>query len=373
MVEKESSKLRFDRRCVEMVRRVLAGRSTVKREVYREKDPKMYHRLVHTVVENYELLADVIKKCKYMEEDPELGVVRCFQILDRRVRNTRMRKRFAEAMGGKGLRFTRQAVFVRINTLRNGTEADIGSLEHEKTCVEHVYKILDSKDITACEGYRDGRLVIQNISSCLPAYILRPERGSVVIDTCSAPGNKTSHLSMIMENTGKIHAFERSPSRAQMLEAQLDKLGVRNAEVEKSDFMDASPDDFPAVRYILCDPSCSGSGIHLGYKKDEKRVKGLKAFQIGIVRHALRFSPERLVYSVCSDHEEEGEEVVEAVLKDSGYELEDISMFWGSSSSSGFPFSQKVIRCKGDGSGAAGFFIALFVRKRPWDGDSKQQ
>ena len=363
MAEKESSKLRFDRRCVEMVGLVLSGRSTVRREVYKEKDPKMYHRLVHTVVENHELLTDVIRKCKYMDDDRELGVVRCFQILDRRVNNTRMRKRFLRALDGRELRFTRQAVFVRVNTLRAGGEADVGAMRHEKTCVEYVYRVLDSKDVSSSEGYKAGRLVIQNISSCLPAYILSPEKGSVVIDTCAAPGNKTSHLSMLMENTGRIHAFEKSPSRARTLEAQLEKLGVENTGVVEGDFMDARPDDFPGVRYVLCDPSCSGSGIHLGYKKDEGRVEALKAFQMGIVRHALGFRPERLVYSVCSDHEEEGEQVVEAVLGDSEYELEDISRFWAESSSSGFAFSHKVIRCRGGESGAAGFFIALLVRK----------
>ncbi|CAD25564.1 NOP2-LIKE NUCLEOLAR PROTEIN [Encephalitozoon cuniculi GB-M1] len=364
MNKKESSKLQFDKRCIEMVRHVLEGRSTVKQEVYKMKDPKMYHKLVHMVVENHDLLLDLIKRCKYMEDDRELGVIRCFQILDRRIRNTRMRRKFMKALGGRKLKLTKATVFVRINTLRGGTEEDIGFLDYEKSCVDGVYKILDSKNIVFSEGYKNGKFVIQNISSCLPAHILDPEEGSRVIDTCSAPGNKTSQLAMIMRNTGKIYAFERSKNRAETLRAQLFKLGVSNTEVVEDDFMNANPEDFEGIRYILCDPSCSGSGMHLGYKMDKERIEGLKSFQIEIVRHALRFRPEKLVYSVCSDHREEGEEVVEEILRSSEYELENISMFWSSAHSSGFSFSQDVVRCRRDESGAIGFFIALFVRKK---------
>ncbi|AFN83276.1 Nop2-like nucleolar protein [Encephalitozoon romaleae SJ-2008] len=364
MKKEESSKSRFDRRCVEMVRNVLEGRSTIKGEVYKTRNPKMYHRLVHMVVENYELLLEVIKKCKYMEDDRELGVVRCFEILDRRIRNTRMYKKFMKALDGKKLKLTKPCVFVRINTLKNGTERDIEFLSPKRTCVEGVYKIVDSKDMIFSQEYKDGKFVIQNISSCLPAYILNPKECSRVIDTCSAPGNKTSQLSMIMKNTGRIYAFERSETRAKTLQDQLERLGVSNVEVIENDFMKASPDDFKDIQYILCDPSCSGSGMHLGYKMDEKRIESLKLFQIAIVEHALRFKPERLVYSVCSDHKEEGEEVVDEVLKNSDYELEDISTFWSSSCPFEFPFSHKVIRCKRNDNGATGFFIALFVKKK---------
>ncbi|KAG5858609.1 rRNA methyltransferase RsmB/F [Encephalitozoon hellem] len=364
-MKKESSKSRFDRRCVEMVRNVLEGRSTIKGEVYKTRDPKMYHRLIHTVVENHELLLDVIKKCKYMEDDQELGIVKCFEIIDRRIRNTRMYKKFMKALNGRKLRLTKPCVFVRINALKNGTEEDISTLSYEKTCIEGVYKVLDSKDMISSPGYRDGKFIIQNISSCLPAYILNPREGSRVIDTCSAPGNKTSQLSMIMKNTGKIYAFEKSESRAKTLQLQLERLGVSNTEVIEGDFMKASPEDFKNIDYILCDPSCSGSGMHLGYRKDEKRIESLKLFQIAIVKHAFKFEPEKLVYSVCSDHKEEGEEVVEEVLKDSAYELEDISRFWSASCPFESPFSQEVIRCKRNDKGATGFFVALFTKKKP--------
>lgn len=362
---KNPNRSNFDSKCIEKIRLVLENRSTVKREVYKEHNPRMYHRLVQMVVENHDLLLRTIRRCKFMENDPEMGVVKCFQILEKKLKNARMRRRFVDAMEGQQLKHTRNPLFVRINTLRGGGKEDLDGLDPEETSVENVYKIANPGCINNLKAYEEGKIVIQNIASCLPAYILNPERHSRVIDTCSAPGNKTSHLSMIMGNTGKIHAFEMDPDRADTLRAQLNRLGVTNTEVFHGDFTASTPEDFEPVKYILCDPSCSGSGIHLNYTADQGRISNLKTFQTKIVQHALRFRPEKLIYSVCSEHKEEGEEVVEEILRDSEYNLEDISSFWTSDVSFGFPFSHKVIRCKSNSEcGSIGFFVALFVRRK---------
>ncbi|KAK0039191.1 NOP2-LIKE NUCLEOLAR PROTEIN [Biomphalaria pfeifferi] len=374
---KNPSRSSFDRKCVEKIQQILENKSTVKKEVYKERNPKLYHRLVQMVVENHDLLLRTIRKCKFMENDPEMGVVKCFQILEKRLKNARLRRKFVEAMGEEKLKHTRNPLFVRINTLRGGKIEDLDGLDCEETPIEHVYRVSCVSSINDLKVYRDGKIVIQNIASCLPALhtILNPEEHSRVIDTCSAPGNKTSHLSMIMNNTGKIHAFEMDPNRVETLRTQLNKLGVTNTEVVHDDFIASAPEEFEAVRYVLCDPSCSGSGIHLNYKPDQDRIDHLKAFQIKIVEHALKFRPEKLIYSVCSEHREECEEVVEEVLRNPEYDLEDISGFWKSDESLGFPFSHKVIRCRSNSeSGSIGFFIALFEsveRQRVADGISR--
>jgi 25S rRNA (cytosine2278-C5)-methyltransferase len=54
--------------------------------------------------------------------------------------------------------------------------------------------------------YLSGKIILQDKASCFPAIVLAPPATdeSVVIDATAAPGNKTAHLSALMENKGKV-------------------------------------------------------------------------------------------------------------------------------------------------------------------------
>jgi 25S rRNA (cytosine2278-C5)-methyltransferase len=64
--------------------------------------------------------------------------------------------------------------------------------------------------LTGTPEYSDGRLILQDKASCFPAVVLAPPAhpGSIIIDATAAPGNKTSHLSALMGNQGKVHALD---------------------------------------------------------------------------------------------------------------------------------------------------------------------
>ncbi|KAN0064878.1 hypothetical protein ACQY0O_001935 [Thecaphora frezii] len=171
--------------------------------------------------------------------------------------------------------------------------------------------------LLASELYKEGWIVLQDLASCMPAQILNPleweacgaatkaspsalghasaSRGKrkrqeelAAIDATSAPGNKTSHLSALMQGCGHLTAFERSAPRYMTLtkllarsgalashdkgDAKLKALG--NVTTVNQDFLQTDPQD-PAwrnVRYMLVDPSCSGSGIvnRLDYLKADE-------------------------------------------------------------------------------------------------------
>jgi 25S rRNA (cytosine2278-C5)-methyltransferase len=54
--------------------------------------------------------------------------------------------------------------------------------------------------------YKSGKIILQDKASCFPAIVLAPPvtNNAVVIDATAAPGNKTSHLSALMQNQGKV-------------------------------------------------------------------------------------------------------------------------------------------------------------------------
>lgn len=202
--------------------------------------------------------------------------------------------------------------------------------------------------------------IIQNLPTCIPPLLLNPPEYSTVIDSCASPGNKTSHLAALMKNTGKIYAFELNEDRFKLLKQNLDACNVKNTVCINQDFTSTNID----AEYILVDPSCSGSGIHPNYKKDEKRLESLTYFQYMILKKALSIkNAKKIIYSTCSLEEEENEQVIARILEEfeHEWEIEKINLNIGRRGSKNYAFYDRVLFF--DRGETIGFFCALFSRK----------
>ncbi|RKL36789.1 hypothetical protein BFJ72_g7990 [Fusarium proliferatum] len=140
--------------------------------------------------------------------------------------------------------------------------------------VPNLLAITAGTDLTKTEAYTAGKIILQDKASCFPAYLLDPraEDGDL-IDACSAPGNKTTHLAAILKEhrpetstpEQTIYAFEKDSRRAQTLEKMVKIAGSK--PVTKigfgQDFLQVDPmaEKYKSVGALLLDPSCSGSGI----------------------------------------------------------------------------------------------------------------
>ncbi|KAJ8474065.1 hypothetical protein ONZ51_g7456 [Trametes cubensis] len=230
--------------------------------------------------------------------------------------------------------------------------------------------------------YLSGKIILQDKASCFPAYILAPPTrdDAVVIDATAAPGNKTSHLCAIMQNKGKLFAFERDRKRYSTLKNMLSKAHCNNVEAVNADFLTISPNEekFRGVTHI-------GSGIvnrldHLldneqENEVDSERLNKLAAFQLKMIRHAMTFpSVQRIVYSTCSVHAIENEHVVREAIKTEEaikgrFRLgrrEEVLPTWHRR---GIPEemdnpddAESVVRCSPGEDATNGFFVSLFVR-----------
>lgn len=47
-------------------------------------------------------------------------------------------------------------------------------------------------------------LLMQNFPSLITSHVLSPQPGETILDCCAAPGNKWSHLAMLMEDKGLV-------------------------------------------------------------------------------------------------------------------------------------------------------------------------
>ncbi|KAK0925002.1 hypothetical protein LTR91_004192 [Friedmanniomyces endolithicus] len=166
-----------------------------------------------------------------------------------------------------------------VPTLREVLQA-ASSREQVYRVDEHIPNLIaipSGADITTSVAYRTGQLILQDIASCFPAYLLDPQAGEGdVVDACAAPGNKTTHLAAILAESrehprtgnakpGKIIACEKDAARSETLEKMVKLAGA--AEVvtvkAKQDFTKLPPTARVAanVAALLLDPSCSGSGM----------------------------------------------------------------------------------------------------------------
>ncbi|KAI9555146.1 hypothetical protein GHT06_017661 [Daphnia sinensis] len=227
-----------------------------------------------------------------------------------------------------------------------------------------------------------GAILLQDKASCLSAVALKssPFYGKM-IDACSAPGMKTSLLAALSNNQSPIIAIERDAKRCNTLRQTISNTRASKVTVQQADFLTLNPSDYQDVKYILVDPSCSGTGIisrldpkRKSEDKDnlELRLKRLSSLQSRLVEHAATFpSVERIVYSTCSIYEEENEAVVRQVLTKIGqsFQLEEALPWWPRRGTNRYDnppddiIGIKCVRAEADKDLTNGFFIALFVRR----------
>ncbi|NWX74664.1 NSUN5 methyltransferase, partial [Alca torda] len=220
--------------------------------------------------------------------------------------------------------------------------------------------------------YTSGHIILQDKASCLPAFLLDPAAGSHVIDACAAPGNKTSHLAAILKNKGQIFAFDVDTKRLATMNTMLMRAGVTGFQLAQQDFLTVDPGDpkYGKVTYILLDPSCSGSGMVNRLPTEEaalstERLQALAGFQRKVLSHALSFPAlQRLVYSTCSLHREENEDVVHAVLQEWGSAFRLVNAFpsWPCRGLAAFPRAECCLRASPTDTLTHGFFVAVLER-----------
>ncbi|XP_070766912.1 28S rRNA (cytosine-C(5))-methyltransferase [Enoplosus armatus] len=229
--------------------------------------------------------------------------------------------------------------------------------------------------------YTAGHIILQDKASCLPAYVLNPPPGSHVIDACAAPGNKSSHLAAIMKNKGRLFAFDLDAKRLATMSTLLLRAGVTCQQLANQDFLKVDPDSaqYKDVEYVLLDPSCSGSGMvcladdasAADQEKDQARLASLASFQLRCLNHGLRFPRlKRLVYSTCSVHSQENEEVVAACLQQNpGFRLVPLLAQWPER---GLQPLTQCLRASTTKTRTHGFFVAL-LEKHSEAGYKKQE
>jgi 16S rRNA (cytosine967-C5)-methyltransferase len=170
-------------------------------------------------------------------------------------------------------------------------------------------------------GYAEGWFTVQDESAMRVGSALAPSAGNTVLDSCSAPGGKTTHLAELMGNQGRIVACDVEEKRLQTVRELSARLGLTIIETV---LLDPVNSEIPAGPFdsALVDVPCSNTGV-LGRRPEARwRLKPADLrYLVELQERLLKTACERtrpggtVVYSTCSIEPEENGGVVRKVLK----------------------------------------------------------
>lgn len=182
-------------------------------------------------------------------------------------------------------------------------------------------------------AFNEGSFTIQDESAMLVSRILNPDKGSIVVDVCSAPGGKTCHIAEIMQNKGVIFALDISRSRLKLVEETAKRLKIDIIKTIESDAtMEMNiGEDFSKADFVLADVPCSGLGImrrkpEIKLNMTHERICGLYNIQESILNNSSHLLKPGgiLVYSTCTLNPDENENRIKKFLWQNHKEFEPV-------------------------------------------------
>lgn len=257
------------------------------------------------------------------------------------------------------LKITRKELINELND--SGCEVNSSDLTPEGiVCSKH-------PALNTLKPLQNGLAQVQDESSMLVAHVLDPKPGDFIIDTCSAPGGKTTHIAALMNNTGTVIAGDIYEHKLKIINENAARLGIDIIETQLLDARQIG-DLYPQkADKILVDAPCSGLGVlrrkpDSRWNKTEELLYELPPLQLEILHSAAKAVKIGgvLVYSTCTIMPEENQNVIDAFLAaQPNFVLDDVHKY--------LPFKHKsknrTLQLMPHVDHTDGFFIARLIRK----------
>ncbi|MBU3153852.1 16S rRNA (cytosine(967)-C(5))-methyltransferase RsmB [Clostridium estertheticum] len=219
----------------------------------------------------------------------------------------------------KGLNY-KPDVTVRVNTLKLAYKEIWEKLIENGYNIEEGYasseaiRIIKGKNIENNVLFNEGNITVQDESAMLTAPSMDLKLNMKVLDLCSAPGGKTTHIAELMKNTGKVLAFDVHKNKLSLIEENIKRIGITNTTCEVQDATVFNKDLFEYADRVLIDVPCSGLGIirkkpEIKWSKNIKDINNIIDIQRGIMDNASKYVKKGgvLVYSTCTLNKDENE------------------------------------------------------------------
>jgi 16S rRNA (cytosine967-C5)-methyltransferase len=206
--------------------------------------------------------------------------------------------------------------------------------------IDYFFTIKIMARIYTDELFKEGYFTVQDISAGLISHLVNPQENEMILDICAAPGGKSSHLSELMLNKGKIFSVDKYKSKVDLMKTNFDRLGVKNTEIIYDDINEPQTE---ILKYeligkmdkVLADVPCSGLGVlskkpDIKWKRELTDIMKLQSLQLKILENAVKYIKPggKIIYSTCTIEEEENIGVVKLFLeRNPGFVVENAKKY----------------------------------------------
>lgn len=218
-------------------------------------------------------------------------------------------------------------ITIRINTLKTTMQELQKKLEekgifYEVARIPNFLYLKNLKNIAKLDLFQEGLFTIQDEGAGEIGYVLNPNPGETVLDVCSAPGGKTTHLAELMKNDGNIIAWDIHEHRVKLVEENAKRLGISIIQTRVKDAMAYEKEYKEKFDKILLDVPCMGLGVlkrkpDIKWQKMKEDIIEIQKVQENLLKVCSNYLKPggELVYSTCSILKEENEKVIEQAIK----------------------------------------------------------
>lgn len=219
---------------------------------------------------------------------------------------------------------------IRVNTLKITVEKLKEKLEEQKIKYKEIDQEMPEflelekiKDIENNQLFKEGYFTVQDISAGLTAKILSPKENENILDTCAAPGGKTTYMAELMNNKGNITAGDIYEHRLNLINENAKRLGIKIIKTEEIDASKYKEEYKEKFDKILLDVPCLGIGVikrkpDIKWQRKKEDVQEISKLQKAILDNCSKYLKKggELVYSTCSILKEENEDVIQKFIKE---------------------------------------------------------
>lgn len=215
----------------------------------------------------------------------------------------------------------------------------------------YMYTLENVDGVTSLEGFEEGLFTVQDVSSALSVEAAQIKENDFCMDICAAPGGKTL---LAAEKASKVLARDVSDYKTSFIMENCERMQV-SGKVEVQ-VWDATVKDVTLTEtadVVLMDVPCSGLGV-LGKKRDIKYnvslegMESLNELQKQIVDSSWEYVKKggTLLYSTCTIHKKENEDMSRWICENYPFVLEEEKQILpGFADADGFYYA-RLRRCK---------------------------